>query len=232
MRTFCIFLFQMGFAVHKAAKRVAYPLLVFGRACQVEKALPGLVRLFDSAGIPYWLGGGIAYDAIRGYRSRPHKDIDISILAEHQSRVVEMLRAAGYEVRMTRPTSFFARRRGLKIDLFSWHLNGGMREMLYDSEIASAPAELFEDCRVENFAGVDLRITPPEIFHLFLPLIKHPADQEFVRSCSLAPRYQMVENQQQFSISLPGKRIESAPDPSEMSAGIAAAPVGQDSCAP
>lgn len=232
MRNISILVYQIGYLLYRTARRIAFPLLIYGRSCQVEGALPGVVNLFDTHGIPYWLGGGIAYDAIRGHRTRPHKDIDISILAEDKPCVIEMLEEAGYEVRQTRPTSFEARRRGLKIDLFAWQLNGDYREMLYNSEIAAAPAELFEAYHIRRFGNVDVRITPPELFHLFMPLIRNPKDRAFVSSCPLAPQYEMVDDRDEFSIVLPTKRIERAPHRAAQPAGQDAAHAEQDACLP
>jgi lincosamide nucleotidyltransferase A/C/D/E len=55
-----------------------------------------LCRELDDLGIPIWLDGGWAVDALLGEQTRPHDDLDIVIEQQHLSRLCEHLRGKGY----------------------------------------------------------------------------------------------------------------------------------------
>ena len=56
-----------------------------------------LLDLADSLGVRLWLDGGWAVDAWLGGQTRPHRDVDIVIESHVAERLVEALRAAGYD---------------------------------------------------------------------------------------------------------------------------------------
>ena len=49
-------------------------------------------------GIPVWLDGGWAVDALLGAQTRPHDDLDLVTRAEDSARIVDALRELGYAV--------------------------------------------------------------------------------------------------------------------------------------
>jgi len=49
-------------------------------------------------GIPVWLDGGWAVDALLGAQTRPHDDLDLVTRAEDGARIVDALRELGYAV--------------------------------------------------------------------------------------------------------------------------------------
>jgi lincosamide nucleotidyltransferase A/C/D/E len=53
--------------------------------------------LVESLGIEIWLDGGWAVDAWLGRQTRPHADVDIVIESADLPRLVDALRAAGYD---------------------------------------------------------------------------------------------------------------------------------------
>jgi lincosamide nucleotidyltransferase A/C/D/E len=60
-------------------------------------------------GITIWIDGGWGVDALLGYQSRSHKDVDIVIQQKDVSKLRELLQAKGYreiKLEMARPHNF------------------------------------------------------------------------------------------------------------------------------
>ena len=57
-----------------------------------------LVDLLKSAGIEVWLDGGWGVDALLGYQSRPHDDLDVVVDLNHLPRLREVLGSRGFEL--------------------------------------------------------------------------------------------------------------------------------------
>lgn len=57
-----------------------------------------LLRLFEAKGVSPWVDGGWGVDALLGYQSRPHADLDIVIPKSSVSTAGEVLSAAGFTV--------------------------------------------------------------------------------------------------------------------------------------
>ncbi|WP_091411712.1 nucleotidyltransferase domain-containing protein [Friedmanniella luteola] len=50
----------------------------------------------DEAAVPHWVAGGWGVDALVGRVTRPHRDLDLAVDAEHLDAAVETLAALGY----------------------------------------------------------------------------------------------------------------------------------------
>jgi hypothetical protein len=59
-------------------------------------ALADLARLFERAGIEYWLFGGWAVDFYAGRITRNHDDVDVAIWHADLPRIVEVLEREGW----------------------------------------------------------------------------------------------------------------------------------------
>lgn len=57
-----------------------------------------LFRLFEAEGVSPWVDGGWGVDALPGYQSRPHVDLDIVIPKSAVSTCTRLLIAAGFIV--------------------------------------------------------------------------------------------------------------------------------------
>jgi lincosamide nucleotidyltransferase A/C/D/E len=55
-----------------------------------------LCQQLDSLGIPVWVDGGWAVDALLGKQTRPHDDLDIVVEQQHLPRLCEHLTRKGY----------------------------------------------------------------------------------------------------------------------------------------
>jgi lincosamide nucleotidyltransferase A/C/D/E len=62
------------------------------RAEDVERLLDRLERL----GVPVWIDGGWAVDALLGEQTRPHGDLDLVIEQENVARLRQLLESDGY----------------------------------------------------------------------------------------------------------------------------------------
>lgn len=56
-----------------------------------------VVKIFEEAGIPYWLDGGWGVDVLAGRQTRSHRDIDIDYDARHTQRLLKILADSGYQ---------------------------------------------------------------------------------------------------------------------------------------
>jgi lincosamide nucleotidyltransferase A/C/D/E len=52
----------------------------------------------DSVGIPVWIDGGWAVDALLGEETRPHSDLDIALEEAHVSLLLNVLATRGYRL--------------------------------------------------------------------------------------------------------------------------------------
>lgn len=51
-----------------------------------------------AAGCAAWISGGWGVDALVGHRTRPHRDLDLAIAAEHEPAALQALGRLGYVV--------------------------------------------------------------------------------------------------------------------------------------
>jgi lincosamide nucleotidyltransferase A/C/D/E len=68
-----------------------------------------LYELFRKNGITLWIDGGWGVDALLGYQTRPHKDVDIAIQEKDVPRMRELLQNEGYQeikLETARPHNF------------------------------------------------------------------------------------------------------------------------------
>lgn len=82
-------------------------------------AVVELLRVFEAEGVSPWVDGGWGVDALLGYQSRPHADLDIVIPTSAVSTAREVLSAAGFTVvRDWLPTAIAMRHEdGREVDL-------------------------------------------------------------------------------------------------------------------
>lgn len=74
--------------VRKIHRRLA-PYMTSADVLEVACAL-------DSAGVHYWLAGGWGIDALVGYQTRDHRDLDLVIDSEDTARALEAMSARGF----------------------------------------------------------------------------------------------------------------------------------------
>ncbi|NES14518.1 amino acid transporter [Micromonospora sp. PPF5-17] len=63
-------------------------------AAEVHTVLDALA----TAGCPAWISGGWGVDALLGEQTRPHRDLDLAVPAEHESAALRALARLGYAV--------------------------------------------------------------------------------------------------------------------------------------
>jgi lincosamide nucleotidyltransferase A/C/D/E len=52
----------------------------------------------DAAGCPAWIGGGWGVDALVGFQSRRHRDLDVAVSADRQAVALDALGELGYVI--------------------------------------------------------------------------------------------------------------------------------------
>ncbi|HLO35475.1 MAG TPA: hypothetical protein VK194_05305 [Candidatus Deferrimicrobium sp.] len=55
-----------------------------------------VMAAFDDARIEAWIAGGWAVDSLIGEQTRPHRDLDLAVRADHMDRAVSTLRGLRY----------------------------------------------------------------------------------------------------------------------------------------
>jgi lincosamide nucleotidyltransferase A/C/D/E len=55
-----------------------------------------VMAAFDDARIEAWIAGGWAVDSLIGEQTRPHRDLDLAVRAEHMDSAISTLRALRY----------------------------------------------------------------------------------------------------------------------------------------
>ena len=208
MKTLLILLCSTATNLYRITRSVVYPVILRSRSMQVYRELPGLVRLFEEEDIPYWLGGGIAYDAIRGYKTRPHSDIDISIREEDVPRVKTLMESAGFKFQNFKRSFYRALRGSLKVEFFAWRKMGDYREIFYDQSMGRVHASLFEEFSTVRIGGQQVRLVSTDVMHTFLPLVPNEQNQNFIKQQLITPGYQLVTDVQEVQLTLDCLRLE------------------------
>jgi lincosamide nucleotidyltransferase A/C/D/E len=128
------------------------------------EALVDLLRIFEREKIEVWLDGGWAVDAVLGYQTRPHKDLDIILRVSDLPKLRKVLEGEGFEVQNSGTESNFVMsdRRGSEVDVhaiaFDQEGNG-----VYRMENGSNwifPAAGFGGSGIVN--GISVRCLSPE----------------------------------------------------------------------
>jgi lincosamide nucleotidyltransferase A/C/D/E len=60
------------------------------------EAVVELLDLLQSAGVDAWVDGGWGVDALLGYQSRPHEDLDLVVALDQVDRIREVLGSHGF----------------------------------------------------------------------------------------------------------------------------------------
>jgi lincosamide nucleotidyltransferase A/C/D/E len=83
--------------------------MIAGNACGVMSAddVLSVTTLLRAAGVDVWIGGGWGIDALLGWETRPHRDLDLMHRVEQEPTVVAALAEAGFaETLNWRPVRF------------------------------------------------------------------------------------------------------------------------------
>jgi lincosamide nucleotidyltransferase A/C/D/E len=72
-----------------------------------EENLLRVVQALETEGIEAWIDGGWGVDALLGHRVREHDDLDLVVELRHADRVIDVLRALGYELAAGAPPKSF-----------------------------------------------------------------------------------------------------------------------------
>ena len=127
-----------------------------------------IISVFENAGIKVFIDGGWGIDALLGYQSRAHNDIDIFIESFNKDNVLKILDANEYKEIITDYTtsdhSVWKDKNGRVIDLhlFSYSPNDN-----YIFEGEEYPREVFSG--TGKIGNIDVVCIPPEYqvqFHL------------------------------------------------------------------
>jgi lincosamide nucleotidyltransferase A/C/D/E len=106
-----------------------------------------VMRRLERAGGVCYIAGGWGIDALVGFQSRSHEDLDLCFDARHEIAAVDTLRAAGYElVTDLRPVRFVMRdTAGREIDLHpvAFDDSGAGVQQGFDGIVYSYPADGF-----------------------------------------------------------------------------------------
>ncbi len=167
-----------------------------------------IIRLFVEAEIPYWLGGGIAHDALRGYETRPHHDIDLSVLEEDVPRIRTLMESAGFAFDPLRRAGYNAFRKGLHVDLFAWRQLGDYRENVYGRTILRVHVSVFEQFSTVQIENQQVRLIPTDVMHVYAPKVKNKQDRDFIKQQPITSGYYLVTDVQETRLVMDCVRLE------------------------
>lgn len=109
-----------------------------------KKDAEKIIGMFEDAGVSIFIDGGWGVDALLGYESRKHNDIDIFIEAVNENNTFDILRGNGYhEIAMDYTTSCHSvwqdgKGRIIDLHIFSYDIN---RNLIFEGE--KYPADVF-----------------------------------------------------------------------------------------
>jgi lincosamide nucleotidyltransferase A/C/D/E len=94
-----------------------------------SSSLLAVVGVLEAEGISVWLDGGWGVDALLGYQTRDHDDLDVVVELNNATRIIELVCSLGYaQVAGAPPESFvMVDPNGLQVDVHpvTWDPEGG-----------------------------------------------------------------------------------------------------------
>lgn len=112
-----------------------------------SRTLLAVIGLLEADGIDFWLDGGWGVDALLGYQTREHDDLDLVVELGHGSRVIELLAGLGYSLVTGAPPKSFVMvdTRGRQVDVHpvTFNAEGGGVYQMDDGNEWVYPAEGF-----------------------------------------------------------------------------------------
>jgi hypothetical protein len=157
----------------KAHLRSLYYLTVTSNVTLIHE-LAGILELFNRERIPVVLLQGIALlrDVYLDPGLRPTTDIDLWVLPADLPSVASILVHAGYDRDPLYPTTF---RKGGTIFDIQTHLFWAERIRMRERLVRRAPEEIFQNTRVVDFEGHEVRTLgpPDQLLYLILHALKH-----------------------------------------------------------
>lgn len=118
-------------------------------------------------GIPVWVGGGWAVDALHGAQTRAHSDVDLAFDASYEPEVVERLESEGYRLTVDwRPGRFVMSLGRVEIDLHpvAFDSAGEGLQSTHDGLTYRYPSDGFTSGTID---GVDVPCLTPERLRAF-----------------------------------------------------------------
>jgi lincosamide nucleotidyltransferase A/C/D/E len=130
-----------------------------------SSSLLAVVGVLEAEGISVWLDGGWGVDALLGYQTRDHDDLDVVVELNNATRIIELVCSLGYaQVAGAPPGSFvMVDPNGLQVDVHpvTWDPEGGGVYEMGDGKQWTYPAQGFTGRG--SVDGQSVRCLSPEV---------------------------------------------------------------------
>ncbi len=151
-------------------------------------AVLAVLNEFDERAIDVWIGGGWGVDALVGRQTRDHGDLDVSIRAEDEPAVLEMLQALGFEIvtdwRPTRVALLHADRGEIDVHPIRFRSDGSAWLPGIDGQVFEYPADTFTTGTIMGATVNCIDAALQLAFHLGYP--PQPKDRADMRALAAA----------------------------------------------
>ena len=144
--------------------------------------LAELTNAFDSNGIDYSIVAGFGLDAIRGFQSRPHGDVDMIVLKSDYELIRRVTRQLNYAGEINEGRLIIKREDGAEADLDMASIEKDEIVLTGPKKITRIPLELYENSRVITLEGLRLKIACNEILRLWGSYDRKGTDKEYAES--------------------------------------------------
>lgn len=139
------------------------------------------IKICIDENINYWVVGGFAVDAKKGFISREHGDIDLCIHQNDIQRCLKSFYKHGYKI--TREgLKFVFYKSNVKIDIFELFENGNYYTRKREWFNAKYPKEMFDNFQMLKLEGIKFKIPSNEGLRYYGKKTRHQEDTNFINS--------------------------------------------------
>jgi hypothetical protein len=139
------------------------------------------VIICSQSRIKYWVVGGFAFDAKRGYLSRIHGDIDLCVHHNDLEKCFKIFSKNGFEI-TKQGLKFVIYKSGIKIDIFELFPEGNYYLRKREWFNARYPREMFDSYQTLTLNGLTLRIPSNEGLRHYGSKTSHQKDLIFTEN--------------------------------------------------
>lgn len=144
----------------------------------ILNTLKETIEICENDNIKYWVVGGFAVDAKKGFLSRKHGDIDLCIHQHDMNKCLKSFFKHGFRITKEGMKYVFYKS-NVKVDIFELFVNGNYYERKREWFTAKYPKEMFDNFQFLELKGLKFRIPSNEGIRYYGSKTSHTEDTIF-----------------------------------------------------
>ena len=144
----------------------------------IFNTLEEVVKICENDDIKYWVVGGFAVDAKKGYLSREHGDIDLCIHQHDMNKCLKTFYKSGFTI-MRKGLKYVFYKSNIKIDIFELIVGKDCYKRKREWFKAKYPKEMFDNFQFLELNNLKFRIPSNEGIRYYGSKTSHTEDTVF-----------------------------------------------------